>query len=366
MSDEGTRGRGGGGDAVSGFGGHLMAQQAVGASGSTTAVTALAGLGIQDAEQFVAVSSIPDLGNALQQELGLDDAAYQTVLESARRAIPAERSQLLSQPTSLADLGLGVMEPTDEILTAAQASAAEAVYAPAETAQLPSAVNLIPYMPPIRSQASRGTCVAFALTALNEYVRRRRGLTLDLSEQHLYYEIKQIDGAPNGCGTWQAKAVVALRRRGQCREAVWPYDPNPPCNNHGARPAQARPEGLGYRLETYEVAARNVAAYKAELARERPVTLSIPVYNSWYESAETRRSGRITMRVGNEQSVGGHAVCLVGYQDTPSSPGRGYFLVPTAGAPPGRTSPPTAQATERSRTSTSPTTPGRRTRRPRR
>ena len=57
------------------------------------------------------------------------------------------------------------------------------------------------------------------------------------------------------------------------------------------------------------------------------VTLSIPVYNSWYQSAETRRSGRITMRIGNEQAAGGHAVCLVGYQDTASSPGGGYFIV---------------------------------------
>jgi hypothetical protein len=70
-----------------------------------------------------------------------------------------------------------------------------------------------------------------------------------------------------------------------------------------------------------------VAAYKAELARQRPVTLSIPVYDSWHQSAETRRSGRITMRIGQEQQAGGHAVCLVGYQDAASSPGGGYFIV---------------------------------------
>lgn len=33
------------------------------------------------------------------------------------------------------------------------------------------------------------------------------------------------------------------------------------------------------------------------------------------------------MRIGNEPAVGGHAVCLVGYQDTPDSPGGGYFIL---------------------------------------
>jgi len=63
------------------------------------------------------------------------------------------------------------------------------------------------------------------------------------------------------------------------------------------------------------------------MSKQRPVTISIPVYDSWYRSAETRRSGRITMRIGAEPSVGGHAVCLVGYQDSASSPGGGYFIV---------------------------------------
>ena len=83
---------------------------------------------------------------------------------------------------------------------------------------LPPAVNLIPYMSPIRQQGSRGTCVSFTLTALNEYILRRRGYLRDLSEQHLYYEIKLIDGASNLCGTWQVRAVNALRNRGECRE----------------------------------------------------------------------------------------------------------------------------------------------------
>jgi C1A family cysteine protease len=209
----------------------------------------------------------------------------------------------------------------------AAAEASDALIAEAPPVALPASVNLSSWMQTIRNQGPRGTCVAFALTALNEYVVRRRGIARDLSEQHLYYETKQIDGAPNSCGTWQAKAVTVLRNRGQCREMVWPYNPNPPCNNHGAIPAQARLDALHYRLETVAVPLHGLVGYKTHLSKQRPVTLSIPVYNSWYQSAEVRLSGRITMRVGNEAVVGGHAVCLVGYQDRASSPGGGYFIV---------------------------------------
>ena len=93
------------------------------------------------------------------------------------------------------------------MIAAAEASATEVT---AEVVALPISVNLIPYMSSIRNQASRGTCVSFTLTALNEYILRRRGRVRDLSEQHLYYEIKLIDGASSGCGTWQVRAVNAL------------------------------------------------------------------------------------------------------------------------------------------------------------
>ena len=120
---------------------------------------------------------------------------------------------------------------------------------------------------------------------------------------------------------------MPLSSRGQCREIVWPYNNALPCNNHGPLPAAARPNGLNYRLATLPVTTRSVLAYKTHMSKQRPVVLSLPVYNSWYQSAATRQTGRITMRLGNEQAIGGHAVCLVGYVDTASSPGGGYFIL---------------------------------------
>jgi hypothetical protein len=285
-------------------------------------------LGFEDCEQLIAASAVPGIPTKLRNKLGLKKPAFDSLLAAALAEVP-ERAGLLSQPAPPDDLGRGVRKPSADIMTAAATTAVaggSAVLA-GEAETLSGSVNLIPYMPPIRNQGGRPTCVAFALTALNEYVLIRSRDPRDLSEQHLYYETKLIDGAPKACGTWQARAVTALRDRGQCLESIWPYDPTGPCDDQGILPPTARSNGEEYRLGTVAVAARNVAAYQAHLGSRRPVTISIPVYDSWYRSNEVRRSGRITMRIGNESANGGHALVVVGYQNSANSPGGGHFIV---------------------------------------
>lgn len=318
----------------SSFGGHLLAAPdsgdpvaALGSDGPAL-VSTLSSLGIEDAEQVVAVAAIPGARTELQRVLGLKDKPFQDFLDKVQGMVPEARAAMLKSP-SPKDLGLGVPLPTPEMMAAAEASAqsAQAAEVGQDAVELPGAVNLITFFQPIRNQGPRGTCVSFALSALNEYIKRRRGMVRNLSEQHLYYETKLIDGITAACGTYQAKAVTVLSSRGQCREIVWPYRSALPCNNHGPLPPLARPDGLRNLQATLAVPVRNVLAYKAHMAKQRPVTLSIPVYASWYNSASTRLTGRITMRIGSEAAIGGHAVCLVGYVDTPTSPGGGYFIV---------------------------------------
>lgn len=283
----------------------------------------LAAVGITDAEQLLALAGIPDVHDYLTEYLELNTAELEAAVNEARRAVPETLAAEVEAPVPYA-YGLGVLPPTPEMIAAAEIS----FELDTSVAALPPSVNLIGRMPPIRNQGSRGTCVAFTLTAAHDYATRLpNGQPNNFSEQHLYYETKLIDGAPNSCGTWQAKAAIALANRGQCLESIWPYNPNPPCNNHGRLPANARTNGLKYKFQLVAVAPRNVQAIKTALAARKPVGISIPVYNSWYQSAETRRTGRLNMRIGSEPSVGGHAVCLVGYQDAASWPGGGYFIL---------------------------------------
>ena len=114
-----------------------------------------------------------------------------------------------------------------------------------------------------------------------------------------------------------------MQRDGCCLETIWPYQPDiiPGEEGQGPPPSGAALEALPFRLvEFQQVAPTSVSDIKNELRRQRCVAVSIPVFNSWYLSRETRRTGELTNPVPNEMRVGGHAICLVGFVDLPDSP----------------------------------------------
>lgn len=288
--------------------------------------TKLQNFGIQDVEQLVAVAAVDGTGKALGEALGLSAKQFDDLLKLAQKQLPPPLFAAVSEPQE-PNLNMGALEPTPEI-EAEIASAAMAM--PEELAavvSLPASVNHAKNMSAIRNQGARGTCVAQTLTAVHEFYRRVSGVAQDFSEQFLYHETKLMDGAPAACGTWQVKAAQVLNNLGECRESVWAYNPNLPCNNNGVRPANARADAANYRLQTILLNPKDVNAIKSALAGGSVVGFSIPVWNSWYSSAETRRSGRITMRIGNEAQAGGHAMCLIGYQDDANAPGGGFFIL---------------------------------------
>jgi len=286
----------------------------------------LAGLGFLDATQLLGAADIEGVGLHLAEALGITDAELAEVVEGARRV------------ASLPEIAGGGAGPgAFGALPPGRAIAAEIATlqapAPAPAAPLPPAVNLIGQMPPIRDQGSRGTCVAFALSAVHEHHRRLLGQQEDLSEQFLYHETKRIDGAPGSCGTWQVKALQVLSAVGACREHVWAYNSAPPCNHNGVPPAAAKPDAAQRTCAPVVLAPNDVQGAKSLLASGRILGVSIPVYGSWANSTAVSLTGKITMRLAGEPVIAGHAMCLVGYQDHPDHPGGGYFILRNSWGP---------------------------------
>jgi hypothetical protein len=287
-------------------------------------------LGIQDVEQLVAVASVNGTYEALAEELGVSSGDFEQLIAEARQLLPPQVVTMFSE-TQEANLNMGALEPTPEIMAEIESSITMMPQEMAAVISLPASVNHAKKMSTTRNQGARGTCVAHAVTATHEFYRSESGSPQDYSEQFLYHETKLIDGAPGACGTWQVKAAQVLNNLGQCRESVWSYNPNLPCNNNGTRPSNARNDAAGHKLPTIILSPKDVTAIKSALSGGSVVGFSIPVWNSWYSSAETRRSGRITMRIGNETGpngqAAGHAMCLIGYQDDSNAPGGGFFIL---------------------------------------
>jgi C1A family cysteine protease len=185
---------------------------------------------------------------------------------------------------------------------------------------LPPMVNLIAEMQPVRDQGGRGTCVAHASTAVAEHYWRSQQKTVDLSRQFLYWACKQNDGHPQDEGTWVGVAMPQLQNTGCCLETTWPYVMTTVAGNESQNPppTDAMAEAPQFLIPKFnQLAPTSIQDIKGELAAGRCVAFSIPVFNSWYLNDEVTRTGEIVNPIPDENDVGGHAMCFVGYEDLP-------------------------------------------------
>ncbi|NLH72754.1 MAG: C1 family peptidase [Verrucomicrobia bacterium] len=200
-----------------------------------------------------------------------------------------------------------------------------------ERQPLPPAVRLHDLLDGVKDQGRRGTCVAFASVALKEFLHGTPAL---FSEQFLYWACKELDGY-DGSGTYLHTGMNVLGLYGVCRSNTWPYNPEPIEHNESQKPPPpgAIEEARGYRvIDCRMVEPSLVEQYKRVLAGDdqvsgMPVVFGVLVFDSWFMSAETHRTGKITLPLPGETPIGGHAMCVVGYVDDVEVPGGGYFIV---------------------------------------
>jgi hypothetical protein len=156
-------------------------------------------------------------------------------------------------------------------------------------------------------------------------------VTIDLSEQFFFWACKQRDGGPGEDGTSYSAASEVLEENGACLESTWPYNPDPTSD-----PAQGPPpkgtvgEAKWYTfddIDYYGYGYMDIDALKDSLGEGHIIVCGIPIFRSWYENPEVRRSGEVKMPLREDEFVGGHCINLVGYKGDESYPGGGYFIL---------------------------------------
>lgn len=202
-------------------------------------------------------------------------------------------------------------------------------YTPVSTTNLPESVDLRGGFNPIRSQGNQGSCVAFAITSIYEYViyKKTREL-LDLSEAFLFYNARDID--PNDDisvefgdrGSRECYAIESLGKFGIALEADCPYDERV----HNKRPSEeAYKEALNRTLIKALNVERKVEVFKAALAEGHPITGGFVLCKGFFK--QTSVDGYVQMpteaeiyaalnpSAGEEQMHGRHEMVIVGYSD---------------------------------------------------
>ena len=174
--------------------------------------------------------------------------------------------------------------------------------------KLPKKIDWTPKMSPVRDQGQEGTCVGFAATTgMKEYQEKvdYQKLVM-LSPRFLYSECKKIDGMPWLEGTTIRAAMGVLKVKGVCQEKFWPYQPlkkNKPLSG-------ASSNAKKFRILTY-ARILDLDELRMSLATKGPAVLGIEVFKGMLKT----KTGIVPLPKKGERSIGGHAICAVGYDD---------------------------------------------------
>jgi C1A family cysteine protease len=188
------------------------------------------------------------------------------------------------------------------------------------TTPLPKKIDLSTseFMPPVWDQDQLGSCTAHAACAGFIFDQNKQSQTeFDPSRLELYYAERDIDGdVTEDGGSSLRTSCKALATVGVCRTDLWPYDES---KVSVKPPLSAYDDALLHKAIEYASVPKNENAIKAVLASGFPIIFGTLVYSS-IESSGAAKTGVVVCPQFGEQTVGGHALLLVGYDDEDKDP----------------------------------------------
>lgn len=179
-----------------------------------------------------------------------------------------------------------------------------------KASKLPPKVDLRSMMTAVESQGEIGSCTANATAGAYEYlVRITQNADYDVSRLFMYYNARKSQGLEDeDSGALIEWLMEQMSTKGACSEATWPYNTKKFTKKP---PKEAYEEAKNYKITKYEHVETNLNSWKSVLAEGYPIIFGVQIY----ESFENPRKGKITMPRSNEECLGGHAMCCVGYSD---------------------------------------------------
>jgi len=210
--------------------------------------------------------------------------------------------------------------------------------APHSLTALPPVVDLRPGCPAVYDQGDLGSCTANAIGGLGEFLMKKQGKpAFTPSRLFIYYNERVLEGTVNeDAGAEIRDGFKVINQLGCPHEALWWYD----ISKFKTRPnKKVYADGLLHQVLRYSrVDNTNLNAMQSCLAGGFPIVGGFTVFQS-FESATVARTGIVPMPKRSEQVLGGHAIMVVGYDDTkqmfitrnswgPNWGQKGYFMMP--------------------------------------
>jgi C1A family cysteine protease len=178
----------------------------------------------------------------------------------------------------------------------------------------PSTVDLRAFSTPVEDQGNLGSCTGNAIAEAIEMLDRKNGKNLELSRLFIYYYERLLEGTVNyDSGAYIRDGIKACYKYGAPLESLWPYN----VSKFRTPPSSAAVQDAARRKITLYERAMDFNACINALANGYPVVIGFTVYSSftsgnwWYTTANMPYPN-----TRSESVLGGHAVLLVGYDNS--------------------------------------------------
>lgn len=175
-----------------------------------------------------------------------------------------------------------------------------------------SVVDYTPQMGEVRSQGEEGSVVGFAIAYAMEYqIFKTTHQRVRLSPRAIYYLSRKLTNSfPYDSGAQIKDGVKAVLTKGAVLDNIWPYKER----DSSASPPRDFATATRYKLKR-AVPLKGIDQIKSALSTTGPVVAGITLYDSMVQE-DVKKTGLVPMPKAKESVIGGHAICIVGYDDS--------------------------------------------------
>ena len=181
---------------------------------------------------------------------------------------------------------------------------------------LPGVFSLRNVMPPVYDQGQEGACTAFACDSTVTSNQMRQNLkAYELSHNFTYWNTRSIEGTTGRDSGAACRDVLrSYSKFGFAAATTYPYNTKQVLSKP---PQAAYDEGLKNIVQPVQYARvnQNLTEIKSAVSLGLPVFLGMDVFRQLM-SQQAANTGVLTMPSRRERPIGGHAVTIVGWDDT--------------------------------------------------
>jgi hypothetical protein len=206
-------------------------------------------------------------------------------------------------------------------------------------ANLPPKVDLRSGCPPVYDQGQLGSCTGNAIAAALEFeLIKQSSPDFTPARLFIYYNERVIENTVDtDSGAQIRDGIKTVNNQGVCPETMWPYV----VSEFAQKPfSTCYTDALTHTVTSYQRVDQDIDQMKGCIAQGYPIVVGFTVYPE-FESPDVAQTGIVNLPGAGESPVGGHAVLVVGYDDSqnrfivrnswgPAWGMAGYFTMPYA------------------------------------